>query len=51
MCDGGELLDRILQKKYFTEADACSYFVQIMQTVSYIHEKHYMHRYPLLEHP
>lgn len=45
LCSGGELLDRIVQNRGFTEVDACYYFYQIISTVSYLHENHFMHRY------
>lgn len=41
---GGELFDRIIEKKSFTEADSCAYFYDILQIIRYLHSQKIMHR-------
>jgi serine/threonine protein kinase len=43
MC-GGELFDRILEKKFFSERDAAMYTQKILEAVSYLHSHGVVHR-------
>lgn len=44
LATGGELFDRILKKGKFTEEDAVSILVQIIDAVRYIHSRNIIHR-------
>ena len=44
LCLGGELYDRILQMKRFTEKDAASMIHQILRGLNYMHKKNIVHR-------
>ncbi|XP_040280184.1 ribosomal protein S6 kinase alpha-1 isoform X3 [Bufo bufo] len=41
---GGELLDRILREKYFSEREACAVLLTICKTVEYLHSQGVVHR-------
>jgi calcium/calmodulin-dependent protein kinase I len=41
---GGELFDRIIEKKSFTEADSAIFFYDILQIIRYLHSQNIMHR-------
>ncbi|XP_014261911.1 maternal embryonic leucine zipper kinase-like [Cimex lectularius] len=43
-CSGGELFDHIVEKSKLTEAEARSFFRQILSAVAYLHKKGYAHR-------
>jgi len=43
-CNGGELLDRILEKKRFGESDAVMLTGQVLWAVNYLHAKCIVHR-------
>ncbi|KAL0222445.1 hypothetical protein RCL1_002299 [Eukaryota sp. TZLM3-RCL] len=43
-CPGGELLERIISRKKYTEADAALIFKQILSAVDYMHTNHVVHR-------
>ena len=43
-CKGGELFDRILSNKNFTETQAAHYMLQMVSAVVYLHHKKIMHR-------
>ncbi|KRY81616.1 Ribosomal protein S6 kinase 2 alpha [Trichinella pseudospiralis] len=43
-CKGGELLDRILQRKYFSEREAAYTMHVIAQTIQYLHSHGVVHR-------
>lgn len=42
---GGELLDKIVQMKHFTEHDAAHVMRQVLSAVNYCHKKGIVHRY------
>lgn len=44
LCKGGELLDRILIKKFLTEREAASILKVIVSTVEYLHRNGVVHR-------
>jgi calcium-dependent protein kinase len=44
MCAGGELFDRIVQAKRFTETEAAIFMQQIIRGVFYMHEHGFCHR-------
>uniref|UniRef100_A0A7E4WBH6 Ribosomal protein S6 kinase n=1 Tax=Panagrellus redivivus TaxID=6233 RepID=A0A7E4WBH6_PANRE len=44
LCKGGELLDRILSRKSFTEREAASVFTKIASVVAYLHKNQVVHR-------
>jgi serine/threonine protein kinase len=44
LLEGGELYDRIVKKKRFTETDACRIIKQIVDAISYLHKKNIVHR-------
>ena len=41
---GGELFDHIVSKDKLTEREACSFFVQILHGIEYLHSKGIAHR-------
>ena len=43
-CEGKELFDYIVKKKYLSEIEACSFFQQIIDGVEYLHLSHITHR-------
>ena len=44
LCTGGELFNRIVEIKYFSESTACFIMRQLLSAVSYCHEKGVIHR-------
>jgi serine/threonine protein kinase len=44
MLEGGELLDAVLEKGHYSEADARSCFLQIMRAIQYLHSRGIVHR-------
>mmetsp|Transcript_76748 Transcript_76748/g.206835 ORF Transcript_76748/g.206835 Transcript_76748/m.206835 type:complete len:226 (-) Transcript_76748:1287-1964(-) len=44
LADGGELFDRLVQRKHLSEREACGCFVQIMAAVEYLHGVGVVHR-------
>lgn len=44
MLSGGELLDAVLDKGHYSEADARSCFLQIVKAVQYLHSRGIVHR-------
>eukprot|EP00826_Nyctotherus_ovalis_P058284 TRINITY_DN7999_c0_g1_i10.p1 TRINITY_DN7999_c0_g1~~TRINITY_DN7999_c0_g1_i10.p1 ORF type:complete len:449 (-),score=72.14 TRINITY_DN7999_c0_g1_i10:75-1421(-) len=44
LCTGGELLDRIIGKKFFSERDAAQMMRQLLSAVAYCHSKRVVHR-------
>lgn len=44
LCEGGELLEQIIQAKFFTEATAAKYIKQMLLALNYLHQNHIMHR-------
>ena len=44
LCTGGELFDRIIQQKRFTEYDAACIMKQILSSLSYLHNRNIVHR-------
>ena len=44
LCTGGELFDKIVEVKYFSEAVACNIMRQLLSAVAYCHEKGVIHR-------
>ncbi|KAL4442683.1 hypothetical protein ABPG77_006677 [Micractinium sp. CCAP 211/92] len=44
MLSGGELLDAVLDKGHYSEADARSCFLQIIKAVQYLHSRGIVHR-------
>lgn len=43
-CQGGELFDKIVQLKKFSEGQASEIFFQLMSAIAYCHEKKVIHR-------
>ncbi|KAL0242458.1 hypothetical protein GEMRC1_005021 [Eukaryota sp. GEM-RC1] len=43
-CNGGELLDRIINKRSYSEQEASEIFKQILLAVSYMHSNNVIHR-------
>jgi serine/threonine protein kinase len=41
---GGELFDRIVEEQYFEEHRARRYFVQMLQSIKYLHDQNIAHR-------
>ena len=44
LCDGGELFDRMVKKKSFTEDEARKVFYQLMKAIQYLHSRKVCHR-------
>ncbi|CAD8156509.1 unnamed protein product [Paramecium octaurelia] len=44
LCQGGELFDRIVQEKNFSEKKAAEVMKQVLSAVTYCHEKNIVHR-------
>jgi calcium-dependent protein kinase len=44
LCTGGELFDKIVEVKYFSESTACNIMRQLLSAVAYCHEKGVIHR-------
>ena len=44
LCVGGELFDRIVKMKHFTEAKAAVVMKQLLSAVTYCHERKIVHR-------
>ena len=44
LCTGGELFDRIVAAKYFSEIVACNVMRQLLSAVAYCHDKGIIHR-------
>ncbi len=44
LCTGGELFNRIVEVKYFSESTACFIMRQLLSAVAYCHEKGVIHR-------
>ena len=44
LCTGGELFDKIVDVKYFSEEVACNIMRQLLSAVAYCHEKGIIHR-------
>lgn len=44
MSSGGDLFDRIVKKKYYTEPEAKVVMTQILQAMAYLHERNIAHR-------
>lgn len=42
--DGGELFERIVKRKYFSEVDAAPLMAQLLSAVAYLHKHHIVHR-------
>ena len=43
-CDRGELFDYIVEKKHLTEKQACTFFQEIIDALSYLHSQNIVHR-------
>lgn len=41
---GGELLEDILAREYYSEADACHCMHQILESVNHIHQRDIVHQ-------
>ena len=44
LCTGGELFNKIVEVKYFTESTACFVMRQLLSAVAYCHDKGVIHR-------
>lgn len=44
LCTGGEMFDRIIEKEFYTEAEAAHAFKQFMQGINYCHNRGVVHR-------
>jgi calcium-dependent protein kinase len=44
LCQGGELMDRIVQSKHFSERVASRYFKQMLSALKHCHDHHVVHR-------
>ena len=44
LCTGGELFDKIVEVKYFSESVACNIMRQLLSVMAYCHEKGVIHR-------
>ena len=44
LCTGGELFDKIVDVKYFSESAACNIMRQLLSAIAYCHEKGVIHR-------
>jgi len=44
LMEGGELFDRIIEKGHFSEKDAATSFVQMVDALGYLHSKQIVHR-------
>jgi calcium-dependent protein kinase len=44
LCTGGELFDRIVEAKHFSEIVACNVMRQLLSAIAYCHEKGIIHR-------
>lgn len=44
ICEGGELFDRIIEKGHFSEKEARTMFLQMMQALNYCHTNGICHR-------
>ncbi|KAM3140387.1 Protein kinase domain containing protein [Paramecium bursaria] len=44
LCSGGELFDRIVQEKHFSEKKAARVMKQLLSAVTYCHERNIVHR-------
>ena len=44
LCTGGELFDKIVDVKHFSESVACNIMRQLLSAVAYCHEKGVIHR-------
>jgi calcium-dependent protein kinase len=44
LCTGGELFDKIVEVKFFSEVVACNIMRQLLSAVAYCHEKGVIHR-------
>lgn len=44
LCTGGEMFDRIIEKEFYTEAEAAHAFKQFMLGINYCHSKGIVHR-------
>ena len=43
-CSGGELFERIVEKKYFSEREACNLMEKMLSAVNYLHAHGICHR-------
>ena len=43
-CDGGELFDYIVSKQHLSEKQACSFFQEIIDALTYLHSQNIVHR-------
>lgn len=44
LCDGGELIENILEVEQFTEGKAAGLMHQILSAVNYCHQRNIVHR-------
>ena len=44
LCKGGELFDKITEKGFFKEAEACPIMLQLVSAICYSHMNHIVHR-------
>jgi calcium-dependent protein kinase len=42
-CQGGELFDKIIEEKYFTEAKAAKIIKQVLSAIAYCHKRSLVH--------
>lgn len=43
-CSGGDLMDRLLQKRYLAEREVCQIMFKLFSAINYVHQKKIVHR-------
>ncbi len=45
LCEGGELIKKIISMRHFSERIAAKLIKQVLSVVAYCHSRHVVHRY------